>query len=286
MPAQGSVVQYLQCIFIYNVLFTNHSSEFTTCISTMSSKRNRKKQTKYVNRYSILLPTYNEKQNLPLIVQMIVSALKPHNIAFEIVIIDDNSPDGTYEVAKNLQFIFSSDIIVLLRRPKKLGLGTAYMDGLKKASGNFIIIMDADFSHHPKYIPQFIEKQQSGDYDIVTGSRYIENGGVCGWGFSRKLVSRGANFLATTALDPGDLSDMTGSFRLYKRESLERVIEKVECKGYVFQMEIIVRAKSMGCSIAEVPIVFVDRIFGYSKLGSTEITGYLKGLWTLMKSLN
>ena len=146
--------------------------------------------------------------------------------------------------------------------------------------------MDADFSHHPKYIPKFIQKQQSGDYDVVTGSRYIENGGVCGWGFDRKLVSRGANFLAVTALDPGNLSDLTGSFRLYKRNVLEAVIERVVAKGYVFQMEIIVRARTMGYSIAEVPIVFVDRIFGYSKLGATEITGYLKGLWTLMKCID
>ena len=103
-----------------------------------------------------------------------------------------------------------------MKRPGKLGLGTAYIDGLKKASGNFVIIMDADFSHHPKYIPKFIEKQQSGDYDIVTGSRYIEGGGVCGWGFNRKLVSRGANFLAVTALDPGNLTDLTGSFDCIK----------------------------------------------------------------------
>mmetsp|Transcript_54637 Transcript_54637/g.90605 ORF Transcript_54637/g.90605 Transcript_54637/m.90605 type:complete len:146 (-) Transcript_54637:188-625(-) len=145
--------------------------------------------------------------------------------------------------------------------------------------------MDADFSHHPKYIPQFIAKQQSGDYDIVTGSRYIENGGVCGWGFDRKLVSRGANFLAVTALNPGNLSDLTGSFRLYKRKVLNDVIDQVISKGYVFQMEIIVRARAMGYSIAEVPIIFVDRIFGYSKLGTTEILGYLKGLWKLMQAV-
>ena len=146
--------------------------------------------------------------------------------------------------------------------------------------------MDADFSHHPKYIPKFIEKQQSGDYDIVTGSRYIEGGGVCGWGFDRKLVSRGANFLAVTALDPGNLSDLTGSFRLYKRSVLNNIIDKIVSRGYTFQMEIIIRAKSMGYTIAEVPIIFVDRIFGYSKLGTTEITGYLKGLWQLIKTVD
>eukprot|EP00486_Rosalina_sp_Unknown_P002065 CAMPEP_0201566758 /NCGR_PEP_ID=MMETSP0190_2-20130828/6808_1 /ASSEMBLY_ACC=CAM_ASM_000263 /TAXON_ID=37353 /ORGANISM="Rosalina sp." /LENGTH=242 /DNA_ID=CAMNT_0047985923 /DNA_START=18 /DNA_END=743 /DNA_ORIENTATION=+ len=242
----------------------------------MAAKKTKKKGQ---NKYSILMPTYNEKQNLPLITQMIVTALEPHNLDYEIVVIDDNSPDGTFEVAKQLQSIFGKEKMVLLKRPGKLGLGTAYIDGLKKASGNFVIIMDADFSHHPKYIPKFIEKQQSGDYDIVTGTRYLKGGGVCGWGFDRKLVSRGANFLAVTALDPGNLSDLTGSFRLYKREVLNTIIDKMVSKGYVFQMEIICRAQSMGYSIAEVPIIFVDRIFGYSKLGTTEITGYLKGLW-------
>eukprot|EP01084_Bolivina_argentea_P217665 369515_1 len=248
------------------------------------NKPNQKKRNE--NKYSILIPTYNEKQNLPLIVQMVVSSLEPLNITFEIVIIDDNSPDGTFDVAKQLQLIFGSNRIILLKREKKLGLGTAYVAGLKKATGNFIIIMDADFSHHPKYIPKFIEKQQIGDYDIVTGSRYIESGGVCGWGFERKLVSRGANFLAITALDPGNLSDLTGSFRLYKRNVINNIINKIVSKGYTFQMEIIVRAKAMRYTIAEVPIIFVDRIFGYSKLGSTEITGYLKGLCQLMKCLD
>mmetsp|Transcript_56802 Transcript_56802/g.51101 ORF Transcript_56802/g.51101 Transcript_56802/m.51101 type:complete len:250 (+) Transcript_56802:32-781(+) len=248
----------------------------------MAAKKTKKKGQ---NKYSILMPTYNEKQNLPLITQMIVTALEPHNLDYEIVVIDDNSPDGTFEVAKQLQSIFGKEKMVLLKRPGKLGLGTAYIDGLKKASGNFVIIMDADFSHHPKYIPKFIEKQQSGDYDIVTGTRYLKGGGVCGWGFDRKLVSRGANFLAVTALDPGNLSDLTGSFRLYKREVLNTIIDKMVSKGYVFQMEIICRAQSMGYSIAEVPIIFVDRIFGYSKLGTTEITGYLKGLWKLIKAI-
>lgn len=237
--------------------------------------------------YSILLPTYNEKKNLPIITQMIMDALIPHKIDFEIVIIDDSSPDGTYEIALQLQELFGKQYITIIKRAKKLGLGTAYIAGLKQAMGNFIIIMDADFSHHPKYIPHMIIKQQTGDFDIICGSRYIEGGGVCGWNFKRKLMSRGANFLAQFLLDPrGGLTDLTGSFRLYKREVLEDVIGRVKGKGYVFQMEIIVRATAMRYIVGHVPIVFVDRIYGYSKLGGTEIVGYLKGLFMLMSDVD
>jgi len=139
-----------------------------------------------------------------------------------------------------------------------LGLGTAYVHGLKFATGTFVIIMDADFSHHPKFIPAMIEKQKGGDYDIVTGTRYAGDGGVYGWDLKRKFVSRGANLFADTVLRPG-VSDLTGSFRLYKREVLESVIAKTESKGYTFQMELMTRAKGMGYTVAEVPISFVDR---------------------------
>jgi len=250
--------------------------------STPKSNNNDNTKIKKNDKYSILIPTYNEKENLPIICQMIVTALKPHNINYEIVIIDDNSPDGTYTAAEQLQKIFGIDKLVLLKREKKLGLGSAYIAGIKKANGNFIILMDADFSHNPKYIPEFIKKQKEQNFDIVTGTRYIEGGGVCGWGFQRKLVSRGANFLAQFLLDPG-VSDLTGSFRLYKRPVIEQIIQDMTCKGYVFQMEMIVRAKKYGYKIGEVPIVFVDRIFGYSKLGSTEIIQYLQGLFVLIR---
>lgn len=107
------------------------------------------------------------------------------------------------------------------------------MDGLELCSGNFVIIMDSDLSHQPKYIADFIKKQQETDCDIVTGSRYINGGGVVNWGFTRKLVSRGANFLATTTLG-SNCSDLTGSFRLYKKEVLQRIISDVISKGYAF----------------------------------------------------
>lgn len=204
-----------------------------------------------------------------------------HNLDWELIIVDDASPDGTQEVAKQLISAYSSSRIKLQPRMGKLGLGTAYVHGLKFATGNFVVIMDADFSHHPKFIAQMIETQATADYDIVTGTRYAGKGaGVYGWDLKRKLTSRGANLFADTLLQPG-VSDLTGSFRLYKKSVLEKVITSTESKGYTFQMEMMVRAKAMGFTVAEVPITFCDRIFGESKLGGDEIVEYAKGVLTL-----
>ncbi|CAI6362059.1 unnamed protein product [Macrosiphum euphorbiae] len=228
-------------------------------------------------KYSILLPTYNEKENLPVIVYLIHKYLEISEIEYEIIIIDDGSPDGTLEVAKQLETIYGKDKILLRPRGKKLGLGTAYIHGMKHATGDFIIIMDADLSHHPKFILDFIKKQAEQDYDVVTGSRYIGNGGVSGWDFKRKLVSRGANFVSQLLLRP-KVSDLTGSFRLYKKPVLEKLIESCISKGYVFQMEMMVRARQLNYTIGEVPITFVDRVYGESKLGGSEIVQFVKSL--------
>ncbi|KAJ3242820.1 dolichol-P-mannose synthesis [Chytriomyces hyalinus] len=232
------------------------------------------------HKYSVLLPTYNERENLPIISWMLVKAFKDNELDFEIIIIDDASPDGTLEVAKQLQKAFGEDKIVLRPRAGKLGLGTAYVHGIQNATGDFVFIMDADMSHHPKFIPEFIRKQKEGNYDVVTGTRYALGGSVHGWDLRRKLTSRVANFLADTLLTPG-VSDLTGSFRLYKKDALAAMIRATKSKGYVFQMEMMVRARQMNFNIGEVPITFVDRVFGESKLGPDEIVGYLKGLWAL-----
>lgn len=129
----------------------------------------------------------------------------------------------------------------------------------------------------PKFIPEFIELQKEHDYDIVSGTRYLGNGGVYGWDFKRKLVSRGANYLSQILLRP-NCSDLTGSFRLYKKDKLEALISKCVSKGYVFQMEMLVRARQLDHSIGEVPITFVDRVYGQSKLGGTEIIQFAKNL--------
>ncbi|XP_026116167.1 dolichol-phosphate mannosyltransferase subunit 1 [Carassius auratus] len=246
----------------------------------MASRRGNAKTREQSDKYSVLLPTYNERENLPLIVWLLVKYFGESGYNYEIIVIDDGSPDGTLQIAEQLQKIYGADKILLRPRAKKLGLGTAYIHGIKHASGNFIIIMDADLSHHPKFIPQFIEKQKEGGYDLVSGTRYRGDGGVYGWDLRRKLISRGANFITQVLLRPG-ASDLTGSFRLYKTEVLKKLVEQCVSKGYVFQMEMIVRARQLGYTVGEVPISFVDRVYGESKLGGNEIVSFLKGLLTL-----
>jgi len=235
-------------------------------------------------KYSILLPTYNERENLPIIVWLIVKYLD-EKYPFEIIIIDDGSPDGTLEVAKDLQRIYGEEKIVLAPREKKLGLGTAYIHGIKHASGNFVIIMDADLSHHPKFIEKMIALQSEKNYDVVSGTRYSgKEAGVYGWDLKRKIISRGANLLTQIMLRP-NASDLTGSFRLYKKSVLQTLVESCVSKGYVFQMEMIVRARQNGFTIGEVPISFVDRVYGESKLGGNEIFQFAKGLLTLFATV-
>ncbi|KAI9726212.1 MAG: dolichol-P-mannose synthesis [Chrysothrix sp. TS-e1954] len=238
------------------------------------------------DKYSVLLPTYNERRNLPIIVWLLAKTFEENKINWEVIIIDDGSPDGTQDVAKQLMSHYNApnqpQRINLKPRAGKLGLGTAYVHGLSFATGNFVIIMDADFSHHPSALPNFISMQKAHNADIVTGTRYSGKGaGVYGWDLKRKVVSRGANLLADTVLRPG-VSDVTGSYRLYKKEVLQRVINETTSKGYTFQMEMIVRAKASGCKVVECPIEFVDRLYGDSKLGGDEIAEYamgVLGLW-------
>ncbi|CAL5332027.1 unnamed protein product [Camellia sinensis] len=270
----------------------------------MGMEEQEQKQSKERNKYSIIVPTYNERLNIALLVYLVFKHLP--DVDFEVIIVDDGSPDGTQDVVKKLQEVYGEDRILLRARPKKLGLGTAYVHGLKHASGNFVVIMDADSSHHlnfhvkyiyrhlflfaifsniqclvvlvlvpqPKYLPSFINKYSYWN-------RYVKGGGVYGWNLMRKLTSRGANVLAHTLLWPG-VSDLTGSFRLYRKSVLEDVISSCFSKGYVFQMEMIVRASRKGYHIEEVPITFVDRVYGSSKLGGSEIVEYLKGLVYLL----
>lgn len=230
--------------------------------------------------YSVIVPTYNERENLPIIYYLLDKTFTEAKLNYEVVIVDDSSPDNTLEVAQKIQKSYGEKHVSIVSRKGKLGLGSAYIAGLKVAKGERIILMDADLSHHPKYIPQMVQLMDSTKSEIVTGTRYVRGGGVCGWDFRRKLTSKGANFLADFLLNPG-VSDLTGSFRLYERRVLETVLPKIQCKGYAFQMEIIVRSKQAGYSVSEVPIIFVDRIYGESKLGTKEVVLYLKGLLQL-----
>ncbi|KAG0092623.1 dolichol-P-mannose synthesis [Podila epicladia] len=266
-------------IDIQDDLAHHHSTETAPLLhNTINSHRSSNMSGPH--KYSVLLPTYNERENLPVIVWLLTKTFQENNIDYEIIVIDDNSPDGTLEIAKQLQKIYGEDRILLRPRAGKLGLGTAYVHGIQHATGDFIFILDADMSHHPKFIPEMIRLQQSKNLDVVTGTRYAGNGGVYGWDLKRKVISRGANFLATVLLRPG-VSDLTGSFRLYKKEVLTKLISSCISKGYVFQMEMMVRARQFNCTIGEVPITFVDRVFGDSKMGAMEIVSYAQGLLKL-----
>ncbi|KAG7340549.1 glycosyl transferase family 2 protein [Nitzschia inconspicua] len=230
--------------------------------------------------YSVILPTYNERENLPIIYYLIDKTFTDAKLNYEVVIVDDSSPDNTLEVAQAIQKSYGTEHVTIVSRKGKLGLGTAYIAGLQAAKGDRIVLMDADLSHHPKFIPQMVQKMDSTKVDIVTGTRYAHGGGVYGWDWKRKLTSTGANFLAHFLLHPG-VSDLTGSFRLYERNVLEQILPQIRCKGYAFQMEIIVRSKQAGFTVGEVGISFVDRIYGQSKLGTKEIVMYVQGLLQL-----
>lgn len=230
--------------------------------------------------YSVILPTYNERENLPIIYYLIDKSFNDAKLQYEVVIVDDSSPDNTLEVAQAIQKSYGKDHVTIVSRKGKLGLGTAYIAGLKASKGQRIILMDADLSHHPKFIQQMVNVMDTTNVDIVTGTRYAQGGGVYGWDLKRKLTSKGANFLADFLLNPG-VSDLTGSFRLYNRTVLETVLPQIRCTGYAFQMEIIVRSRKLGYTIGEVPITFVDRIYGESKLGAKEVILYIKGLLQL-----
>lgn len=233
--------------------------------------------------YSVIMPTYNERENVCIAIWLIDEVMQKCNVKYEIIVVDDSSPDGTADQIRKMEALLGPDKVKLCSRPGKLGLGTAYVHGLKYARGPFVIIMDADLSHNPKFIADMIQKQLKTNCDIVTGTRYSQGGGVNGWNTKRKLISCTANYLTQILLNIG-VSDMTGSFRLYKKRVLSDLIQCCFSKGFVFQMEIIVVARRLGFSIEEVPIAFVDRMFGQSKLSGQEVMQFVSALLTLSLS--
>lgn len=243
--------------------------------------------------YSVLLPTYNERTNLPIVVALLAEQFHENSLQLEIIVVDDSSPDGTFQVAKQLVSLFPAVKFVLLSRPGKLGLASAYLHASKHATGEYVIIMDADLSHHPKYINEMIKLMHKHGHDVITGTRYstpsnaCTSSGVVGWSFMRKLTSTVANTLASWLLDlpEGSPKDLTGSFRLFRKPVFIQLIRECITNGYTFQMECLVRAQKAGFSIGQLPIVFVDRVFGESKLDQREIANFLTGLGSMMLEL-
>ena len=214
---------------------------------------------------AVIVPTYNEKENIATLLKKITST-KVSGVKFNVIVVDDSSPDGTAAIARRFKNV------IVISRPAKLGLGTAYVAGFKKAfslGADAIFTMDADLSHDFGVAPAFIEKIREGN-DLVIGSRYIKGGGT-NWGASRKIISGGANLLAGIILGV-PAHDQTSGFRCYKASLLKSIHpELLKSSGYSFLEEMIYRCHKKGAKIAEVPIFFADRTQGKSKLGKKEI---------------
>jgi dolichol-phosphate mannosyltransferase len=215
------------------------------------------------SRALIVIPTYNERGNL----EPLVDNIQALQCGFELLIVDDNSPDGTGEIADKLSA--EREGIHVLHRAGKMGLGTAYVTGFRWAlehGYDYILEMDCDFSHHPRYLPNFLTEIQGAD--LVIGSRYVQGGGTANWGWVRKFVSSGGNFFARTMLGL-KTHDCTGGFRCYRREIIEQVPwESLQLQGYGFQVGAVYHVERMKAKIAEFPIIFEDRRVGKSKMSS------------------
>jgi dolichol-phosphate mannosyltransferase len=214
----------------------------------------------------LIIPTYNEAVNLERIVTAARSELaRVATGSYRILVVDDNSPDGTGAIAASLAA--ASDDVEVLHRPGKAGLGQAYLAGFDHAlrsGAEMVIEMDADFSHDPRYLPAMLEAARSAD--LVLGSRYVPGGGVRDWGLARQLISRGGGLYARLILGVG-VSDLTGGFKVIHRRVLEAIdLPSVRAEGYVFQIEVTYRAVLAGFRVTEVPIVFADRTAGKSKM--------------------
>ena len=214
---------------------------------------------------TVVIPTYNEAENLPNIVGELLSLGID---SLHILIVDDNSPDGTGEVADELAGRYPHCLHVI-HREKPMGLGTAYIAGFRYAlahGADYIIQMDADFSHSPSYIPQFLEKIV--DYDVVVGSRYVEGGRLDErWGFGRYLLSWWANSIYTRLILGVKVRDATAGFKCWRREALEGIdLSRIRSSGYVFQVEMAYVCEKLGYRVLEIPIYFEDRRIGESKM--------------------
>jgi glycosyltransferase involved in cell wall biosynthesis len=227
-------------------------------------------------RTLIIVPTYNEIENLRTIYKRITGVVKTCGI----LIIDDGSPDGTGRLAD--QLAATDKRIQVLHRPGKLGLGSAVVTGFRYALDKgyeLVITIDADLSHDPVYIPQMLELIQ--EYDLVIGSRYVRDGGMVNWSIKRLLVSMFANYMLKKILEI-EQSDCSGAYKCYTADLLRKIqIDRIISKGYVFYVEILYRAIKAGARIKEIPIIFVNRGKGKSKLGLNEVVGYAVNIFRL-----
>ena len=216
-------------------------------------------------RVVVCLPTYNERDNLEPMVRALDDVVRRHELDARVLVIDDSSPDGTGELADRLtgEFRFLS----VLHRPKKDGLGPAYLAGFVWAlatDADRIVEMDCDFSHDPQDLPRLLAATETAD--LALGSRYVEGGGTRNWSLARRAVSRFGSLYARILLGVG-VRDLTGGFKCFRRSVLEAIgLERISTTGYAFQIETTYRALRVGCRVVEVPIVFSEREAGKSKM--------------------
>ncbi len=226
----------------------------------------------------MVVPTYNEAENLPPLLQDILAL----PVDVKVINVDDGSPDGTGDIAEAWAASHPGRVFPVHRRGK-LGLGTAYIAGYRRAfelGATHVLTMDADFSHNPRYIPDMIAKAASASADVVIGSRYVPGGAMlyCPW--YRKALSGGANLIARTALGL-HAHDATAGFRLYRREVLESIdLNRIFSSGYSFLVEMLYLVERKGWKVAEVPVVYEDRMAGQTKISRNEI---FRALYTVAR---
>ena len=228
----------------------------------------------------VIIPTYNEKENIEKIIRKVFSLA----VSFHILIIDDGSPDGTADIIKNLQKEFPGQLL-LMERAGKQGLGTAYIAGFKYALAKgytYIFEMDADFSHNPEDLPKLYQACLAGA-DVAIGSRYTKGGKVKNWPADRIFISYGAS-VYTRAITWMPVKDCTAGFVCYHRKVLETIpLDKVQFVGYAFQIEMKYRAWKAGFKLKEVPITFVDRTEGQSKMSKNIVREAIFGVWKMRR---
>ncbi len=227
-------------------------------------------------RALVCLPTYDERDNVEPVVEAILAAAP----GVEVLVVDDDSPDGTGRVADQLSA--RDGRVHVLHRAAKQGLGKAYLAGfawaLERGYG-LVLEMDADFSHDPGYLPALLAAAERAD--LVLGSRYVPGGGTENWGLARRLLSRGGSLYARVILGV-PIRDLTGGFKCFRREVLEAIdLSTVECSGYAFQIELTWRALRKGFRVVEVPIVFVDRRVGQSKMSRRIVLEAVRKVWSI-----
>ncbi len=224
-------------------------------------------------RLSIVIPTYNERTRLGELVEGVSAVFAQHGIAGELVIVDDNSPDGTGEFAESLK---DRHPVRVVHRPGKLGLGSAVIDGFAAARGEILGVMDADLSHPPSVLPRMIAALDRWSADLVIASRYIPGGGTKNWPLVRRAMSR---FACVIARPLTSASDATSGYFLIRRRATEDV--RIEAKGFKICLELLIRGRV--ASIVEVPYVFSDRAAGESKMSWREAKGYFRQVYALYR---